>query len=57
MNDVRFVIVLGLAVVAAMTVVRYAKQILALFLGSVVVLGIVGLVTVLSWCGAGPMAR
>ena len=55
MNDVQIVATIALAVAVAVAVIRYWKQLVALAVGSVIVLAVIGLVTVLSWFGAGPL--
>jgi hypothetical protein len=56
MNDVQIVAELGLAVAVAVTVIRYWRQIVAAVVAVGVVLMVLGLLTVLSWFGAGPGA-
>ncbi len=54
MNDVQIVAELGFAIAVAVTVVRYWRQLVALAVGVIVVLTLIGAFTVLSWFGAGP---
>jgi hypothetical protein len=56
-TDVQAVATLGLAIAVAVGVVRYWRQLVALAVGVVVTLSVIGLVTVLSWFGAGPLHR
>jgi len=57
MTDPHVAVTVVLAVGAAVVVVRYWRQLVALAAGIVVALSVIGLVTVLSWFGAGPLAR
>ncbi len=56
MTDVQIVAELGLAITVALTVIRYWRQIVAAVVAVGVGLMVIGLLTVLSWFGAGPGA-